>query len=135
MHSSNIGTKMILDHCVYTYNKLTSQNKNTYEAKLNTVVSQMKTVNDNLDEVRLKLEKTKEIHRELKELYSMQYEEKTQRITEKRILHQQQINAIRRDIHNEECTKKNLVNESSVIIGKMKEIMHIKNLVLANNIS
>jgi hypothetical protein len=126
---------MILDHCVYTYNKLTSQNKNTYEAKLNTVVSQMKTVNDNLDEVRLKLEKTKEIHRELKELYSMQYEEKTQRITEKRILHQQQINAIRRDIHNEECTKKNLVNESSVIIGKMKEIMHIKNLVLANNIS
>ena len=130
MHASNIGSKVMLDHCVHTYNKLASINKNTYEAKLSTVTAQMKSVNDNLDEVRLKLEKTKEIHRELKELYSMQYEEKTQRITEKRILHQKQINTINQDINNEECIKKNLIDESRDIIGKMKEMMHIKNLIL-----
>jgi hypothetical protein len=126
MYSSNTGAKMMLDHSVYTYNKLTLQNKNTYEAKLNAVVAQMKTVNDILDEVRLKLEKTKENHRELKELYSMQYEEKTQRITEKRILQLQQINKIKQDINNEECIKKNLIDESVIIMQKMKKMIDIK---------
>ena len=59
MYSSNIGGKMMLDLSVHTYNKLTLQNKNTYEAKLNDVVEQMKTKNDILYEVQLKLEKKK----------------------------------------------------------------------------
>lgn len=123
MYSSNIGQKIILDHSIHTYNKLTLQNKNTYEAKINDVVEQMKTKNDILYEVQLKLEKKKEIHRELKELYSMQCEEKTQRMIEKRILHLQQINTIKQDINNEEYIKQNLIDESIIIMDKIKKII------------
>ena len=126
---NNILFSLQVDRGQYNLGITMAQNKKTYETKLILLLNEMKIVNEDLDKKKLELEKIKESKKELKELYLMQYEEKIQKITEKRLLHLLKNSQIDLNINEEEQIKKELINEQQNIVIKMKNLMHITNLL------
>lgn len=130
--SDNMFEYLQLGRTQCNFREMCENNKKTYENKLVTVLNEMKVVNDDLDKKKFELEKIKEKQKELTEMHAMQYEEKLQIIIEKRLLHSQKLLQICSNINDEELKKKELIKKQQIIVNKMKDIMHVQDLLLTN---
>ena len=130
--SDNIPFSMNVGRGQYELYRMSENNKKTYETKLITVLNEMKEVGSDLDKKKLELENIKIKQKELKELYAMQYEEKIQIMIEKRLLHLSKMSQIDSSINEEEHKKKDLIKEQKNIVDKMREMIHISNILLEN---
>ena len=112
--------------------KMQEINKATYEANLIKALDAMKKTNDELDKKKAELQKIKEKQKELKELCAMQYEEKLQIITQKRLDHIAKMEEIDREIREEDERKKRLIEKQQLLVVKFKDLMHMSDSLLTD---
>lgn len=112
--------------------EMLENNKRAYEAKLIKALDTMKKTNDDLDKKKAELQQMKERQRELKELHAMQYEEKLQIITQKRLDHIAKMEEIDNEIRKEDEKKKKLIQKQQLIVTKFKDLMHMTDSLLTD---
>lgn len=128
--SCNIVAHMEVGHAQRGLAEMLENNKRTYEEKLIKALDTMKKTNDELDKKKAELHQIKERQRELKELQAMQYEEKLQIITQKRLDHIAKMEEIDNEIRKEDEKKKKLIQKQQLIVNKFKDLMHMTDSLL-----